>query len=383
MKNVLEIENLSKDYKTFNGREKVALKDISFNLEEGQSLGIIGKNGSGKSTLLKLIAGILKPTKGTIKYKGTLSSILDLGSGILPDLTGIDNINLIGQLIGLSKSEIRKQIEEIIDFSELEESINQPVKAYSSGMYLRLAFSIKTIFRPDILLLDEIISVGDYSFQEKSMKKIKQLKQNGVSIILASHSNAEILKSCNNCILLANGSIEKVGDVLEVLDYYSNPVEFLNSTSKEKRKSDHPVSENGIRVLVKENQQFIRMKDSFSLEFEINKTENSTECDLVLLVKDLNGLVLSDSLLYREHSARIPQNYGSYILKATFPPNIFNQGIYYFTIVVGNGENELVRIEDCAKINVRPDEWEENKQWNRNGDYFPFRLKLDWDLVKN
>ncbi|HPS40786.1 MAG TPA: ABC transporter ATP-binding protein, partial [Candidatus Woesebacteria bacterium] len=177
-----------------------ALDNISFEIEKSDSMGIIGPNGSGKSTILKLIAGVMSPTVGKVEVKGQISPLIELGAGMHPELTGRENIYLNGAILGLKKKQIDTNLQSIIDFSEIEEFIDQPVKHYSSGMYMRLAFAIAVHVNPEILIVDEILAVGDVAFQEKCFRKMEEFKQNGVTIIFVSHSLEQIKRFCNKAI---------------------------------------------------------------------------------------------------------------------------------------------------------------------------------------
>ncbi len=197
-----------------------ALKDASFKVPIGQSIGIIGVNGSGKSTILKLIAGVLTPNKGKIEVNGRISPLIELGAGFHPELSGRDNIYLNGTILGLSKKEIDERFKDIVDFSEIADFIDTPVKHYSSGMYMRLGFSIAIHINPEILLVDEILAVGDIGFQEKCLKKMEQFHQNGVTIVIISHSMELVQRFCQRVILLDKGKIIDDGKSEKVIDKY-------------------------------------------------------------------------------------------------------------------------------------------------------------------
>lgn len=196
------------------------LDDISFAVKKGTTFGIMGRNGAGKSTLLKLIAGIMVPTKGKIAVHGTLTPLLELGSGFHPELTGRENILINGLILGITKKDIVKKYDEIIDFAELRSSIDQPIRTYSSGMYVRLAFSIAVNINPDIILLDEVLAVGDAEFSKKSKAKIKEFKDNGKTIILVSHDPASIVEMCDEALYLDNGKIQTIGKPAAVASAY-------------------------------------------------------------------------------------------------------------------------------------------------------------------
>jgi ABC-type polysaccharide/polyol phosphate transport system ATPase subunit len=201
-------------------KEFWALNDVSFKLNRGEALGIIGNNGAGKSTLLKILCGIMKPTKGEFRVNGKLSALIEVGAGFHPDLTGRENIFLNGLILGMSRLEVKKKFDEIVDFAGLEEFIDTPVKRYSSGMYARLGFSVAAHVNPDILLIDEVLSVGDWTFQKKCAKKMEDLIRNGATIIFISHNLRAITSLCNTCILLEHGKVAKTGSSDEVIKSY-------------------------------------------------------------------------------------------------------------------------------------------------------------------
>lgn len=194
-----------------------ALQNIDLEIKKGETIGIIGPNGSGKSTLLKLIAGVSKPTSGTITVKGRIAPLIELGAGFHPELTGRENVFLNGVILGMSRKEIKEKFKEIIDFAELWDFIDQPVKHYSSGMYLRLAFAVAIHTDPEILLVDEILAVGDESFQKKCFAKIEDLRNSGISIIIVTHSREQIKKYCDTTVLLENGIIIDHGETAKIL----------------------------------------------------------------------------------------------------------------------------------------------------------------------
>lgn len=238
MTHIIEIENVSKRFvihKEKSLKERLlnfrlsqshkedfyALKNISLDISVGESLGLVGHNGSGKSTLLKVIGGILYPTSGVVRRRGRIAALLELGTGFHPDLTGRQNIFLNGSLMGLSRIEIDKHLDSIIDFSGIEEFIDTPVKFYSSGMYVRLAFSVAVHSDPDLLIVDEVLAVGDQPFQEKCFERMREFQKQGRTIVLVSHSSEQIKSFCDRVALLHHGDLKFVGKTrpgLKMLD---------------------------------------------------------------------------------------------------------------------------------------------------------------------
>jgi ABC-type polysaccharide/polyol phosphate transport system ATPase subunit len=235
--NVIEVHDITKSFKVYYDKGRTlkerlvtpernktetrwVLKGISFDVKKGEAIGLIGKNGCGKSTTLKLLTRIIYPDSGCIELKGRVSSLLELGAGFHPDMSGRENIYLNAAIFGLTKKEIDKKIDEIIKFSELEDFIENPVRTYSSGMYMRLAFAVAINVEADILLIDEILAVGDISFQKKCFEKLKEIKRAGTSIVIVSHSLDQIEKICDRCIWIENGIIKEVGHSKKISEDY-------------------------------------------------------------------------------------------------------------------------------------------------------------------
>ncbi|UCH97361.1 MAG: ABC transporter ATP-binding protein [Candidatus Aminicenantes bacterium] len=237
----IEIENISKKFKVYHNRETNlkyvilnilkgkkaklssefwALKDINIDIEKGKTIGFIGRNGSGKSTLLKLVSQILYPDGGTIETHGKISTLIELGAGFHPELTGRENVYINASILGLSRSEVNQRFKEIVHFSGLESFIDNPVKTYSSGMYVRLGFSVAINIDPDILLVDEVLAVGDESFQKKCIKKIQELKKAEKTIVFVSHDLQAVEELCDEVYLLHNGRVVKQGKPVEVISEY-------------------------------------------------------------------------------------------------------------------------------------------------------------------
>ena len=202
-----------------------ALEDVNFHIEKGQVCGIIGRNGAGKSTLLKIIAGVLAPTKGTVKVNGNIAPMLELGAGFDQDLSARENIYLNGAILGYSKEFLDQKYQDIVDFSELHEFMDNPIRTYSSGMMIRLAFSIATIVEPEILIVDEILSVGDASFAEKSGKRMRELMSGGTTVLMVSHVLEQIREMCDRVIWMDHGKVIMDGDPDEVCDAYLSSID--------------------------------------------------------------------------------------------------------------------------------------------------------------
>lgn len=237
MEDVIVVENLWKRYKIGQSRKLTeflpnllsdtnqksfwALKNINLRIKKGEKIGLIGPNGSGKSTLLKILAKISYPTKGDVKVTGKVATLLEVGAGFHPDLTGKENIFLSGSIMGMSLSEIKDKYRGIVEFSGVSKFLETPIKHYSSGMYMRLAFSVSVNLTWDILLLDEVLSVGDLDFQKKSLKKIKEFFNSDKTIIFVSHDLETMSEICERAILLKSGKVEMIDSFKRVKDFYN------------------------------------------------------------------------------------------------------------------------------------------------------------------
>lgn len=197
-----------------------ALKDVSFDIKKGEVIGLIGSNGAGKSTLLKVVSGVMKPTKGKVEVNGAISPMIELGAGFDIELTARENIYLNGAVLGYSKKFINEKFDEIVEFSELRDFLDVPVKNFSSGMTAKLAFSIATVVNPEVLIVDEILSVGDIKFQEKSKNKMMEMINGGTTVLYVSHSLESIMELCNRVIWLDHGNIVKIGDTKKICKEY-------------------------------------------------------------------------------------------------------------------------------------------------------------------
>lgn len=201
-------------------KEFLALRDVSFEVKKGEAWGIIGTNGSGKSTLLKLICGILKPYKGSISVHGSIAPLIELGAGFDGDLTASENIYLNGAVLGYDRKFMKAHFDEIVDFAELHDFLEMPIKNYSSGMAARLGFAIATVVRPDILICDEVLAVGDYAFQQKCEKRMNEMREQGTTLLYVSHSIDSVKKVCDHALWLNKGTVQGMGTAEEICDVY-------------------------------------------------------------------------------------------------------------------------------------------------------------------
>lgn len=235
--NAIEVKNMTKQFDVYSDKAstlkekllfwkrankeiRVVLKDINLDIKKGETVALIGTNGSGKSTLLKLMTKIIYPTKGVVETQGKLTSLLELGAGFHPDFSGRENIYFNASIFGLSRKEIDRRLKDIIEFSELSEFIDNPVRTYSSGMYMRLAFSVAINVDADILLIDEILAVGDQHFQDKCFKKLEELRDSNRTIVIVTHSLESVKKLCNRAIWIKDGNVKMDGETKNVIEKY-------------------------------------------------------------------------------------------------------------------------------------------------------------------
>jgi lipopolysaccharide transport system ATP-binding protein len=265
-----------------------ALKNVSFEVKQGEVLGIIGRNGAGKSTLLKLLSKVTTPSTGNIKVKGRIASLLEVGTGFHPDLTGRENVFLNGAILGMTKREIQSKFDEIIDFAGVERYVDTPVKRYSSGMYVRLAFAVAAFLEPEILIIDEVLAVGDIEFQKKCLGRMKDVSVNdGRTVLFVSHQMGSILQLCTNCVLLKKGTVEYIGSPSLTIERYYNQIE--NDTfKKDNSQSDifikqlYTCNANGEQVSNFAHSDEIRLR----IKVGINKFDPIQNIGVVLLTRD-------------------------------------------------------------------------------------------------
>lgn len=258
-----------------------ALKDVTFSVNKGDRVGILGLNGAGKSTLLKVIAGVLKATEGKVTIKGKIVPLLELGAGFDPQYTGAENIYLYGAMLGYPKEFIKEKYDEIVEFSELEDFINVPVKNYSSGMKARLGFSIATIVEPEILILDEVLSVGDARFRKKSEAKVKGMFEDGVTVLFVSHSIDQVKRMCNKAILLEHGQLIAEGDVKDVSFIYEQKVTGLDAETlrKKKRKAKKEKAKKAAAKIEKEERKLAEKEQAEKLLMDNEAAEKQLTDD--------------------------------------------------------------------------------------------------------
>lgn len=286
----------SNDRTTKGGSDYVyALKSISFEVKQGEVLGIIGRNGAGKSTLLKILSRVTAPTTGQIKAKGRIASLLEVGTGFHPELTGRENILLNGAILGMRKVEIRAKFDEIVEFSGCERYIDTPVKRYSSGMYVRLAFAVAAHLEPEILIVDEVLAVGDLEFQNKCIGKMKDVAGHGRTVIFVSHNMAAVKMLCENSVVLSEGRIKMTGPTFQCIDSYQRShSRCASSLLSNVRALDRGVKISAITINGEETNEISLSSEQDTLHVSIDLWLDSPRTiDLELIVSDLHGTRLA------------------------------------------------------------------------------------------
>lgn len=329
-----------------------ALKDVSFDVKQGERVGIIGRNGAGKSTLLKVLSRIVTPTKGKITIDGRVASLLEVGTGFHPELTGRENVFLNGSILGMSKSEILKKFDEIVAFAEVEKFLDTPVKRYSSGMYVRLAFAVAAHLEPEILIVDEVLAVGDAEFQKKCLGKMKDVSSEGRTVLFVSHNMEAIQKLCNKGIYLRKGNLVTHGEINEVVNEYVNTKDFSQSVFEIALPND---SKNMLGYAYKIQ---IENEDNYPIfEVEIGKTWQVRIC--VTLNEDVEQFVIGLGLLSSlgmpirtSWSEAADYKKGNYEVIFKNDDVLFTTGHYKLTVGLSRYQRAFHYVEDAANITI-------------------------------
>ena len=321
-----------------------ALKDVSFEVNRGEVIGVIGANGAGKSTLLKVLAQITHPTSGNVELVGRVASLLEVGTGFHPELTGRENIYLNGTILGMTKIEIDSKLDEIIDFSGVEKFLDTPVKKYSSGMRVRLAFSVAAHLDPEILLIDEVLAVGDAEFQKKCLGKMDEVARGGRTVLFVSHNMGVLNNLCENGLLLEHGEKKSFGKMSDIIDQYLTPQ--IQKESKVIYEIDKIKKLQIMEVeIINNNNQSTTSLDrmnSFTINIKYDVRENGIKCFFSILIDKLDGTAIchtrdTDSISEND----IPRLIGKYYTKITFPGGLLNAGHYKLRVLAAefNGES--------------------------------------------
>jgi len=334
-----------------------ALKDVNFNVEKGDVFGIIGRNGAGKSTLLKILSRITEPTEGEIRYRGRVGSLLEVGTGFHPELTGRENVFLNGSILGMRKEEIKKNFDEIVAFAEVEKFLDTPVKRYSSGMYVRLAFSVAAHFEPEILIIDEVLSVGDIGFQKKCLGKMQNIAGHGRTVLFVSHNLAAVRSLCNKCILIESGKIVEAGPTDKVLDRY---LENQSTTDKHLGKRiDSDVDRGAGFVLERHSENgaiSLLCGKPFCLEFDVETPNTMEKMTAGITFKNMLGtpIVAMSSKIQNIPSKKGPSK--RWRISCDLGNIPLNAGTYMITVYIGDGDKDVAKFSNPFTVNVLPND---------------------------
>lgn len=340
-----------------------ALRDLNFNVQQGEVLGIVGKNGAGKSTLLKILSRVTAPTVGCVKVKGRIASLLEVGTGFHPELTGRENIFLNGAILGMNKAEIRGKFDDIVNFAGLEKFIDTPVKRYSSGMYVRLAFAVAAHLEPEILVVDEVLAVGDTAFQKKCLGKMKDVAEHGRTVLFVSHNLSSVSSLCPKAILLSSGTVIEEGKTENVLEAYlsqtSRPSSLLfkaEDCDKQDKVGDSIISLENFRLLCQSDRQTVSNGDSLRL---VARVSVHAPCDFSMCVPVRRaGAAAFYANSYHENSAFSLKESGTYEFEMAVPPYLLNPGAHEFGIYVsderGAGEHHI-RVPTALSVDIEDD----------------------------
>lgn len=355
-----------------------ALKEVNFECEEGDRIALIGKNGAGKSTFLKILSRIIEPSEGRIKIRGRVSSLLEVGTGFHPELTGRENIFLNGAILGMGKQEITKKFDEIIAFSEVEKFLDTPVKYYSSGMYARLGFAIAAHLDPDILIVDEVLAVGDIQFQEKCLNKLDDVSKAGRTILFVSHNTSSLLSLCNKGALFVNGMIKKTGPIEECIN------EYLQGTQINTLKWTGELGDEAFKIFLAElvhPREFFYQHEIAQLKIQCEIIKPLEKAFLGIEIKNNHHQVIAHSYLNLQNEIykclHIPK---SYQFSLSIDLHYFWEGNYtiFFTYFNSN-RCKIISDEIALKFSVykSPDSLHSNDLLHNHGILLPDRWQIE------
>jgi lipopolysaccharide transport system ATP-binding protein len=370
-----------------------ALKNIDFDVKKGDVVGIIGKNGAGKSTLLKILSQITAPTTGKVTLNGKIASLLEVGTGFHPELSGRDNIFLNGSILGMRKHEIVKKFDEIVEFSGVQKYLDTPVKRYSSGMYVRLAFAVAAHLEPDILILDEVLAVGDADFQKKCLGKINSIsKSDGRTVLIVSHNLATISNLCKKSILLQNGNVSLIDETSKVLDKYISIGQKINAeisgNNIQYEKECDVAYFNKLRVVSNtEITNMVNIANDIYIEAEFTITKDDVQiCPSFHLLDSMGTCILAS---FNANSATLNKDplygeflkVGSYKTSMIIPKNFLNESVYRINAFLVNMNNsQMAQVSDALEFTVI-ESGEMRKEFT--GKWLGIiRPKLEWNTIK-
>jgi len=367
-----------------------ALKDVSFDLEEGKVLGIVGRNGAGKSTLLKILSRVTEPTVGTVSVRGRVGSLLEVGTGFHPELTGRENIYMNGAILGMRSAEIDSKFDEIVDFSEVSQFIDTPVKRYSSGMYLRLAFAVAAHLEPEILVVDEVLAVGDAEFQRKCLGKMGDVAQQGRTVLFVSHNMSAILRLTQEAIVLKKGQLIKRAPTAEAVDYYLSSGQAESGEriwgAEDIPAASQPFTPVAIRIKERGGKvvDTVRSTEPVTIEWEYQLDAPVTGLRVGMYLSTMRGEYVftafdtDDASQFEQFGAR---KAGRYVSRCNIPADFFNEGRYLLGVNASSfGVRRYFMDENALSFNVDISgapgtQWPEVRQGS-------IRPRLDWKIEK-
>lgn len=364
-----------------------ALRNIDVRIEEGERIGIVGRNGAGKSTLLKILSRITEPTEGVVKIRGRVSSLLEVGTGFHPELTGRENIFLNGTILGMSSKEIRRKFDEIVAFAEVERFLDTPVKRYSSGMYVRLAFSVAAHLEPDILLVDEVLAVGDAQFQRKCLGKMEEITGRGRTVIFVSHNMTTVTSLCTRCLLLEQGRVLAAGDPRQVTArYYKGGLSGRGAVFVS---NENTVGyRNEIAVLLS-----ARLVDATRCPIEFARTDQKVGIEMYYevlesghrLVPNIHVLTHGQYAFVSFAAEVVPQKKGRYLSIMWIPERFLNEGLYVAGIALSTMDpvRAHFHVPDAIMFNVVDDLADPGRHGYAHAIPGVIRPKLEWDTMEH
>jgi lipopolysaccharide transport system ATP-binding protein len=361
VKSLLTIFQDSKVHKLNASQEEFwALSDVSFEIQQGDRVGVMGRNGAGKSTLLKLLSRIMEPTTGRIRIKGRMASLLEVGTGFHPELTGRENIYLNGAILGMSKTEIQRKFDEIVAFAETEKFLDTPVKRYSSGMYVRLAFAVAAHLEPDILIIDEVLAVGDARFQKKCLGKMENIsEQEGRTVLFVSHNMAAISQLCNKGLLLEEGRVKLAGDIDKVTQEYANfemtTAGFIDLEHYPSRKGCGDITVKWAKIFNADGviTSDFSLGQDLNIQFAVNTERQIQNIRFSVQIKTSAGFPVCN-MVDVDSGFQIGTIDGFSIYNITLKDIRFYPDVYSIGFWIGNTESDLTYdyVEDCLAFQI-------------------------------
>lgn len=390
----ISINNLTKVYPNTQGGDGnglTTLNNVSLDIRRGEAIGIVGRNGAGKSTLLKILSGITKPTAGNVKIRGEVSSLLSIGAGLHPDLTGRENLKIIGSLSNISGNALMDATEKIAAFSELGSFIDSPVKTYSDGMYVRLMLSSFFIFPCDILLIDEVIAAGDAGFRAKCYRQFEKMIAAGKTIVFVTHNMQDVLTLCTRAIYLDKEIKLESNDRNEVVNAYLKDVtsgmknfedEWVQNEDMDVKQHithansafinqiqnrDFKLISASVNGLGKSPDDAILVDDAVSFEFTYEKVSSVGNIELAVAIFNLvDAKLLSDSHTYRQHYNVTDEPAGIYTINGNLPAGFLNAGRYYISLIVSQNKQRGATWQNVLRFDVVQSEWRKKEPWSNN-----------------